>query len=61
MKPIDKKSCAVCAWREDCKKRYSRGDDYALRCPDFTFDVRLKSKEDEGATNHQEENQKPGS
>ena len=41
---IDKKSCAVCAWREDCQKRFTGGDELALRCPEFTFDIRLKKK-----------------
>ncbi len=39
----DKKvSCAACAWRATCKKRYSSGDGAALHCPDFVFDVSLK-------------------
>ncbi|WP_022669733.1 hypothetical protein [Hippea alviniae] len=38
-------SCAVCAWRATCKKRYMHGDSFALHCPDFTFDLSLKKKE----------------
>ncbi len=37
-------SCAVCAWRANCKKRFSMGDTFALHCPDFTFDVSLKNR-----------------
>ncbi len=40
-------SCAVCAWRATCKKRFLSGDGVALHCPDFTFDVSLKKKEKE--------------
>jgi hypothetical protein len=42
----DKKiSCAVCAWRANCKKRFSIGDGAALHCPDFSYDVSLKKSE----------------
>ena len=40
-------SCAVCAWRATCKKRFLSGDSVALHCPDFTFDVSLKKKKEE--------------
>ncbi len=35
--------CAVCAWRETCKKRFSRDTGSPFRCPDFTRDVTLKA------------------
>jgi len=42
----DKKiSCSVCAWRATCKKRFSISGDVALHCPDFTFDLTLKKKD----------------
>ena len=38
--------CAVCAWRETCKKKFSiSGKD--LRCPDFARDVTIKEKTEE--------------
>ncbi len=33
--------CLVCAWRANCKKRFSLGGDVTLHCPDFTRDVLL--------------------
>ncbi len=38
----DQKSCITCAWRETCQKRFSSTEDLGLRCPEYTFDVRLK-------------------
>jgi hypothetical protein len=39
--------CAVCAWRETCKKKFSiSGKD--LRCPDFARDVTIKEKTEKG-------------
>ncbi len=34
--------CAVCAWRETCKKRFTRDSGSPFRCPDFTRDITLK-------------------
>ncbi|WP_025209764.1 hypothetical protein [Hippea sp. KM1] len=39
-------SCSVCAWRATCAKRFSSGDSVALHCPDFTYDITLKEKEE---------------
>jgi hypothetical protein len=39
-------SCSVCAWRATCKKRFMSGDSLALHCPEFTYDVSLKKKEE---------------
>ena len=33
--------CAVCAWRENCSKRFSIQDN-GSRCPDFSRDVSIK-------------------
>jgi hypothetical protein len=33
--------CLVCAWRENCAKRFTIGDDATLHCPDFSRDVSL--------------------
>ncbi|MGB9735354.1 MAG: hypothetical protein ACP5JP_01700 [bacterium] len=40
----DQKSCLTCAWRETCQKRFSSTEDLGLRCPDYTFDLRLKKR-----------------
>jgi hypothetical protein len=33
--------CVVCAWRENCAKKFSAPDGGA-RCPDFSRDVTIK-------------------
>jgi hypothetical protein len=36
--------CIVCAWRADCKKKFSvSGRD--IRCPDFVRDLSLQSED----------------
>ncbi len=41
------KLCAVCAWREFCKKKFSiQQEAGSFRCPDFVYDVTLKEKEE---------------
>lgn len=44
MNVLDEKSCAICAWRETCQKRFSQAYDIALNCPDYTFDLTLRNK-----------------
>ena len=43
--------CAICAWRENCAKKFCVTDGGA-RCPDFCRDISLKDpgekKDDEG-------------
>ena len=34
--------CILCAWRQDCKKKYLQKKDVSFRCPDFTKDVLIK-------------------
>ncbi len=43
--------CPLCAWRANCAKRFSCGDDSTLHCPDFSEDVLLRKglKESEGS------------
>ncbi len=36
--------CPLCAWRAHCAKRFSRGDDSSLHCPDFSEDVLLRKE-----------------
>lgn len=38
----NRKICPLCAWRANCAKRFSRGDDASLHCPDFSEDVSLR-------------------
>lgn len=39
---MEKKSCSICAWRENCQKRFASSSDIALTCPEYTRDVTLK-------------------
>ncbi len=38
----------LCAWRANCAKRFTRGDDGTLHCPDFSEDVQLRHSSCEG-------------
>lgn len=38
---MSRQNCAVCAWRENCNKRFSVSDGGA-RCPDFSRDVSIR-------------------
>ncbi len=40
----NKKICPLCAWRENCAKRFAMGGDVTLHCPDFSEDIRLRSQ-----------------
>jgi len=42
---MDKRICSVCAWREQCQKRYIERSDSSLYCPDYTRDIRIKNIE----------------
>ncbi|CAO0819835.1 Uracil-DNA glycosylase [Desulfarculales bacterium] len=35
--------CSVCAWRADCKKKFSFQQGGATKCPAFTRDAALAS------------------
>ena len=37
--------CIVCAWRENCQKKFLKSKDVSLRCPDFTRDLSTKDTE----------------
>ncbi|MGV8057525.1 MAG: AAA family ATPase [Smithellaceae bacterium] len=43
----DKRICVICAWREACTKRYRVKANalYDVNCPDYTKDIKLKSKD----------------
>lgn len=38
---MSRQSCAVCAWRENCAKRFCIPDGGA-RCPDYSRDISIK-------------------
>lgn len=44
---IDTRICSICAWRENCQKRFIVSMDTLLNvhCPDYTRDVRIKENE----------------
>jgi hypothetical protein len=37
--------CVICAWRENCQKKFLKGKEITLRCTDFTKDISIKSME----------------
>ena len=43
---MPRQSCAVCAWRENCNKRFSVCDGGA-RCPDFSRDISIKDLDED--------------
>lgn len=45
-----RQSCAVCAWRATCAKKFCVTDGGA-RCPDYTRDVSVKDLDDESEEN----------
>ncbi len=42
----NKDICVVCAWRVDCKKKFSVSGK-GIKCPDFVRDLSLPKEEDE--------------
>ena len=40
----EKKYCSICAWRENCQKRFHVSIDSSgyVHCPDYTRDFRIK-------------------
>jgi hypothetical protein len=47
----EKKYCSICAWRENCQKRYSIMTDASgcVRCPDYSRDLSIKEKDIDAA------------
>lgn len=45
---MEKKLCAVCAWRRNCKKKFSSSSG-ALFCSDFTKDLSIKDEPEDDA------------
>ena len=48
---MDKRYCAICAWRGDCKKKFhvSTGADGMVHCPDYSRDMSIKDSDIETA------------
>jgi hypothetical protein len=44
MTSYELRTCAICAWRETCQKRFTGGDSIAFNCPEFTKDIRIKNE-----------------
>jgi len=53
--PSKVRSCLVCAWRENCQKKFGGGPEIAQNCVDFSPDVRLMKQENEKTKPTQEE------
>jgi hypothetical protein len=51
---MSRQSCAVCAWRENCSKRFSIPDS-GSRCPDFSRDVSIRDIVEDDKTNDKKE------
>lgn len=43
---MPRQNCAICAWRENCRKRFSVSD-CGARCPDFSRDISIKSSDED--------------
>ncbi len=43
----EKKFCAICAWRKDCRKRFSVSCDATgqVRCADYSRDLSIKEQD----------------
>lgn len=54
----DAKICVVCAWRENCQKKYSISKQGGAHCPDFSRDVSVPT-DPEDQTARPEERRKP--
>jgi hypothetical protein len=52
---LDKKLCALCAWRENCLKKFRFSDGVALHCIDYCMDVTIKVKEENKNQNEKKE------
>lgn len=44
---LDRRVCSICAWRENCQKRFivSVDSHFNVHCPDYTRDVRISDSE----------------
>ena len=42
---LKKNICSICAWRENCQKRFSAPKDGTFVCNEFTKDLTIKDNE----------------
>jgi len=44
---MEKRYCSICAWRENCQKRFVVATDATgnVHCPDYTRDVAIKDRD----------------
>jgi hypothetical protein len=47
----EKRYCSICAWRENCQKRFSIVTDASgcVRCPDYSRDLSIKDRDIDAA------------
>lgn len=50
--------CPLCAWRANCAKRFSMGDDATPHCPDFSEDVLLRKEREQAEADRQKSTEK---
>ncbi len=51
----EKSICVICAWRENCKKKFSLSG-HDTNCPDYTRDLTIR---DESESKEKEESSEP--
>ena len=49
----ERQFCAICAWRENCNKKFCVPDGGA-RCPEYTRDISIKNPKKEADEEQQE-------
>lgn len=54
----DRITCAVCAWRGSCAKKFSKAGQISIHCQDFTRDVTIKRIPDSVEEDNQNEKEK---
>lgn len=52
-----RQSCAICAWRETCAKRFAVTDG-GSRCPDYSRDIRIREQPETESDNPNEISEK---
>ncbi len=53
----DRTICVICAWRQNCNKKFSMDGATTTRCPDFTKDLTLKDHQSESTDQGVEKNE----
>lgn len=50
-----KPTCSICAWRENCRKKFSIVD--PSRCADYSRDLSIRTDEEENSENSGDKNE----